>query len=267
MEYTTEYNSRNSKYNVGSISKTKESMGGYYFIVLGRLKSNSRRYVIMFLDENKCIKDVDCSDLKRGAISNPYHKSVFGVGFVGEGEYYCKRGRKQTKVYDCWHSMIRRCYSEYSLKINKTYKNVKVCREWHNFQVFAKWYDDNFPIEVVGVDFQLDKDLLCGNEKIYSPRTCLFIPRKINALLAKCNKEFNGKMNHKKDEWGGIKIRVTDFETGEYKYLGYVKTKEEAVIEYNKFKIVEIEKAKEYMRSFGIYSEETISKIGGFLYE
>jgi len=54
--------------------------------------------------------------------------------------------------------------------------------KWHNYQVFAEWYDNNF-YQVNNEQMHLDKDLLFKGNKIYSPLTCVFAPRRINTLI------------------------------------------------------------------------------------
>jgi hypothetical protein len=73
--------------------------------------------------------------------------------------------------------MLERCYSgRYP-----SYKDVEVCREWHDYQNFAKWYHEQ-AFDRAG-KYQLDKDLL-GNSKIYSPETCCLLKDNINQLLS-----------------------------------------------------------------------------------
>ena len=57
--------------------------------------------------------------------------------------------------------------------------------EWHNFQVFAKWFDENYM-----EGFQLDKDIKIEGNKIYSSGTCLFVSPTNNKVKARA-KTFN----------------------------------------------------------------------------
>jgi len=75
--------------------------------------------------------------------------------------------------------MLRRCYDPKSHIKHPTYKNVTVCKEWHNFQVFAEWFEAQHKEEW----YELDKDLLSRDNKIYSPETCLLIPCSLNSFL------------------------------------------------------------------------------------
>lgn len=85
--------------------------------------------------------------------------------------------------YTIWHSMIRRCYSEVYQKSKPTYKECKVSNDWLLHSNFKRWYDSNY-IE----DWQLDKDLLSGNMKLYSEETCCFLPSSLNSLIIKQKK-------------------------------------------------------------------------------
>ena len=62
--------------------------------------------------------------------------------------------------------MIRRCYAD--LENCSSYKDVIVCKEWHNFQNFAKWYEDNY-YQFRDEIMQVDKDILKHGNKEYSP--------------------------------------------------------------------------------------------------
>lgn len=83
--------------------------------------------------------------------------------------------------------MITRCYSNKQTSKRRTYKNCEVCKEWHNFQNFAKWYEENY-YTISNQVMHLDKDILIKGNKIYSPNTCIFVPEKINILFVKADK-------------------------------------------------------------------------------
>ena len=103
---------------------------------------------------------------------------LYGVGFVGDG---CHKGSikcKHTKSYKVWHSMMSRCYDASTQARYPTYKGCTVAKEWHNFQIFAEWFEANY-IE----GYQLDKDII-GNGKLYSPETCLFVTHAENSIEA-----------------------------------------------------------------------------------
>ena len=117
-----------------------------------------------------------------------YCKSVFGVGFFGNPGKYSK------KVYDLWYNMMARCYSK-SYKQKKQYENVTVSPIWHSFERFSKTIS-SVPMyaywSIDELEYQLDKDYYGSN--VYSPSTCVFLPRKLNKLIAheNCYYEYRG---------------------------------------------------------------------------
>ena len=116
-----------------------------------------------------------------GKIKNPYHLSIFGIGYIGEGKY-----DSLSKPYKIWFGMMQRCNSEKLQEKRPTYKGCTVAEEWYNFQNFAKWFDENWK-PYMDNSWQLDKDILVSRNKIYSPETCCFVPQEVNCLFTKSN--------------------------------------------------------------------------------
>lgn len=116
-------------------------------------------------------------------MKNLYNKNISGVGYLGEGKYNRK---DYFKIYYIWTQMLQRCYNPYCINKHPTYKDCYVCEEWHCFQNFAKWYEDNY-YEVPNEEMCLDKDILFKGNKIYSPETCIIVPKRINSLFVKSN--------------------------------------------------------------------------------
>ena len=121
---------------------------------------------------------------EQGAVHCAYEPRFYGVAYIGEGKYKTSINRKRTKAYDTWRAMIERCYSDLYKHKNPTYKGCKVCDEWLCFQNFAEWFYENY-YEVGQEQMNLDKDILVKGNKIYSPSTCIFVPKKINLLFIK----------------------------------------------------------------------------------
>ena len=116
-------------------------------------------------------------------MKNKFLRSVRGIGYIGEGKYLVSIDRKHTKIYLTWRGILERCYSErYHLK-KPTYKGCSVHPDWHNFQIFAAWFERNY---VEG--FVLDKDILFKGNKEYNSDTCCFVPPEVNILFTKSNK-------------------------------------------------------------------------------
>lgn len=108
-------------------------------------------------------------------------KKLFGVGI---NDIYITQG---TPLYSVWKDMLERCYKDNS---NNAYKDCYVCDEWHLLSNFRNFFDKNY---IPG--FNLDKDFLFPGNRVYSPDTCIFIPREINSLLVKCGRDKHGKLH------------------------------------------------------------------------
>jgi len=123
----------------------------------------------------------------KGSIKNPYHPTIFGRGFKGDGRHKQWLNSKDTKMYSKWYSMFDRCYNTASLEKNPTYGSCDVIMEWDDFQIFGDWFEENFNPEYME-KWELDKDILFKGNKLYSPETCCFVPQEINKLFTKCDK-------------------------------------------------------------------------------
>lgn len=179
------------------------------------------------------IQNVQYSRIKKGNIKNLYHPSVYGKGYLGEGDYKSSFGSKDTLVYKRWHGMMERCYDKSYLKRNPTYSDCSVSEEWHNFQIFAKWFEENY-----SEGFVLDKDILIKRNKVYSSTTCCFIPHEINSLVLKCDsKRGDYPIGVEKV---GFKFKASLHKNGKLIYLGLFNTPKKAFKAYKKAKEKEI---------------------------
>lgn len=161
---------------VGDVFPTNE--GGSVTII------EYKKWNHVVIKHNDChghISIAQSGHIKRGTVKNPYHKSVFGVGFVGHGSYSPSFMGKDTKIYARWRNMLMRCYDKSCQKKYPTYIGCSVSDEWHNFQNFAEWCESQPNAQADG--FQLDKDLTIAGNKVYSPSACSFVSREINCLL------------------------------------------------------------------------------------
>ena len=190
---------------------------------------NNREVTILF--ENGFTKIVEKGVLLKGKVKNPYHPILYNIGFIGEGKYKSFIEGKITKNYSVWADMLKRGYDINYKQKHPTYKDVTVCEEWHNFQNFAEWFEDNY-IE----GFCLDKDILIKDNKIYSPETCCFVPQEINKLFlfTKLNKGLypTGVSFSKQNKKFASKIKKYN----KTLYLGYFSTPEEAFEKYKEAK-------------------------------
>ena len=159
---------------------------------------------------------------------------VCGVG-INDADYmvqpYVNGKQVLCPYYSLWLSMIKRCYSEKCLESRPTYIGCSVIKEWLTFSLFKSW--------VITQDWQgkqLDKDILVAGNKIYSPKTCVFVSGEINRLLNRCEK-IRGRLpqgvsfdERKKRYYSQCNVK------GVVTHIGRFKTPAEAEIAYLKFK-------------------------------
>ena len=81
-------------------------------------------------------------------------------------------------AYKIWNGMLNRCYNKKIHDKEPTYIECSICKDWLIFSNFKKWFYEHY---VEG--WHLDKDILVKGNKVYSPETCCFVPRIINAAM------------------------------------------------------------------------------------
>lgn len=206
---------------------------------------NARNVVIRFLDF-PCEVKVLRGNMVKGAVANPMKPSVYGVGYRGIGEYVSRKDGKSTLEYTAWHNMMLRCYDLNAHIKNPTYVGACVDEKWHNFQNFAEWYVKN---PAYGRGWELDKDILVPNNKVYGPETCSMVPQEINALYTFHNKGRGehplGVSYHKTRKYYVATLNVYK----QAKEIGRFKTPEEAFLAYKKHKEAYMKEVAEKWKS------------------
>lgn len=148
------------------------------------------------------------------------------------------KGASNTKIYKIWHAMIQRCYDAKHLERMPHYEGSSVCEEWKKYSNFLKWAETRYK-----EGLHLDKDIK-GNTKIYSPETCIFVPRWVNQFIVcrrkrendlpegakACRRKFTAKYRH--PEKGQIYIGI--FDSAEAASEAYKKSKKEVIAEKEK---------------------------------
>lgn len=121
-------------------------------------------------------------------LKDPAHgrRLVYGVA-INDANYqvYAEEtvdGRRKRvwacPYYQTWKRMLRRCLDEKTKALKPAYAECCVDSRWHSLMAFRAWMEEQ--------DWrgnELDKDLLVRGNKIYSPETCLFIPRAVNLFI------------------------------------------------------------------------------------
>ncbi len=110
---------------------------------------------------------------------------IYGIGYYSQE---LENSRLQDiPGYPTWRRMLQRCYDNKLHDRSPSYKDCAVCEEWHSLFYYNEWYLSNY-YNVGNQQMELDKDILVKGNKIYSPDTCVFVPRKINHLIIGANK-------------------------------------------------------------------------------
>ena len=141
---------------------------------------NSHDVTVKFMDEYGAEVHTQWNKCEDGGIKNPYFKSVFGVGCLGEGDFVIKVNGKLTKEHALWRNMLKRCYSNKYHEKQPTYIGTTVCDRW---LCYANFLEDLPLIENYeewinsGERMSLDKDLkqVGVENKVYSLETVKFI--------------------------------------------------------------------------------------------
>ena len=136
--------------------------------------TNAESVLVMFIGYDVLIT-AESNNIRKGKVKNVMAVSVLGVGYVGSGIY----SSKNTDAYCSWKHMLGRCYCPKELLRTPSYTDCTVSDEWHNFQNFAEWFYSFNTTK----GLYLDKDLRVQGNKVYGPKTCLFVSRKVNNAI------------------------------------------------------------------------------------
>lgn len=177
----------NSEEEIGKIYSTN-AFGDLKIIEnLGCDKNRQRHVKVEFIDENifgehTICEDVLMQNVKHGKVKDRYKPFVYGTGCIGNAQ--CTIDGENTREYELWKGIIRRCYYEKDISYkNYGAKGVTVCDRWKCFEYFLQdlpyipgyqeWYENPRM-------YSIDKDILQQdvqyNEKEYSPGKCMFVP-------------------------------------------------------------------------------------------
>lgn len=116
-------------------------------------------------------------------------KLIYGIGINDIKDI--TKTKDGIKCYQTWRDMLKRCYSTKFQATKPTYIGCTVHPDWLRLSNFKQWFDKFY---VDGYD--LDKDIIDCNNKVYSKDTCVFIPHSINMLF--------------REKWGGLKYGTAD---------------------------------------------------------
>lgn len=164
-----------------------ESNSSGPFIVL---EKTSKGCIVQFI-ETGYTKKALWENAKIGKVGDPYSTSVHGHGYLGEYEHlpYWKQAKQ------LWQNMLKRCYCASDPR-GYYGKGVSVETRWLCFANFLEDISsiENFELWLTGQKdslekYNLDKDYLYKDNKVYSKETCIFLPESLNkSMTSRTNK-------------------------------------------------------------------------------
>ena len=208
---------------------------GYEVVVIEY--NNCLDILVQFQDKYKAIVHTTINNCKNGQVKNPYHPSVYGVGYIGVGKYKSRENcnKKDNSYYEDWLDLLKRGFDNKYKEKRPTYKDVTVNEECFCLQNFGVWWENNY-YEIEGEQMCIDKDILCKGNKEYSFNTMIFVPQRINLLFVKCDGSRGnlpiGVSYHKETNKYMARCQTLECQ----KYLGLYNTSEEAFLAYKEFK-------------------------------
>lgn len=202
------------------------------------LKYNSTNNVEIEFIATGTKLSAQAGNIRKGSVKDPNCPSVYGVGYIGQGNYASRINGVQPSSYKRWKEMLNRCYNTKATEYeNYGGRGVSVAPEWQNYQNYAKWWEENCPDD----SFVVDKDILEKGNKLYCPEKCCFVPSDINTIFTLRNRERGeyplgvrikeGKLISQIN-YMGKKIHLGTFETVEDAFGAYKKAKERCIKEY-----------------------------------
>ena len=192
------------------------------------------------------------SNIIRGKVKDYYYPNAFGVGFLG-----AKPSKEDSVARNAWQDLMKRAYSKKWEKKYPTYKGVTTIKAWHDFREFRRWFILNHR-----PDYHLDKDLLKPGNKVYGPKTCVYLPQRINKIIMPIQMKniplSTGVTNKKGKFHSSVKSN------GKTIHLGSFDTEKEANQAYKEFKASilkeEIKKPKEWLSQAAIEGLKSLIK-------
>lgn len=172
--------------HIGEVSQNK--FGTLMKIIVWNAASDIQ---VQFRDDHMAVVHTTYRNFQKREVKNPYDKSVYGVGYVGEGMHKTRINGEHPASYLIWVTIIQRCCREEAKEKYPAYfGRCTVCEEWFNYQNFAAWYESN-RYDVDG-RLHIDKDILVPGNTMYAPEFCLLVPQRVNMHFMRCKSNKTG---------------------------------------------------------------------------
>lgn len=164
-------------------------------------------------------------------------KLVYGVG-INDRKYPASINGVSKKEYTLWKGMLERCYNSICQTKYPTYIGCTVSNDFKNYSYFFEWC--NVQIGFGNESYELDKDLIQKNNKVYSENTCVFLPKELNIVFMNRSNDKsilpigvtrNGNNFSARCSINGIRKSIGTFTTPELAFNAYKTFKESHIKE------------------------------------
>lgn len=247
------------------IARSKDVHGNKYgYSLITNYKNNATKVPIIcnkcksvfYQTPNSHLSGHGCYNCTHKIAGIKRRKSCFGIGVFDKE--VANLNKNELKIVErAWRGMLRRCYSSKRGKRSIRYTECEVCKEWHTFSNFAKWFVS--PENGYMDGYQIDKDILVKGNKVYSPDTCCFVPQEINTIFTKREsqrtKYYIGVYTNKK------KFAAYLHKYGVLTYIGLFPTPEEAFYAYKVEKEAYIKEVAQSYYNKGLVTERVYNAL------
>lgn len=195
-----------------------------------------------------------CECYAKEAISKAGRSELlYGVGINDDDRYCVDENGNYYPAYSAWVHMLKRCYDDRYQSTHQTYIGCYVDERWHSYKAFRLWFEDEDRGYKDG--YELEKDIKVHGNKVYSPETCLVVPRFINTLFTKADKiRGNTMIGVTATKNGNYSARLA--KGGEQVYLGRFATEMEAFLAYKSEKEKYIKEVADKYYNDGLIAKE-----------
>lgn len=184
FEFPHKSNNTKNKSEIGGINAY-----GQTYTIDGTLEDSKDGVLVMYyhisFDDTGYFTTITNKQRLSGKFRDPYAKTIFDIGCVGEGEF---RPSYRKRAYDLWRNTLRDVYHYTGPQLSK--EGYYIDRDWrcfYNFLLdlpripgFYKWLNGTERMELTPQYY---------SARGYGPRTCVFVP---SSMLDRKNKELEG---------------------------------------------------------------------------
>lgn len=186
-------------------------------------------------------------------------------GSINDLPYPVRQGGILCPYYKKWMHMLDRSYSYRYNYPESSYYGTYVCDEWLKASSFKDWMEKQ-----VWQGLELDKDILVKGNKVYSPETCCFVPKKINvyflaSVLVKSKMDRSLPLGSHIRVYDGVKTRSIDYICNcGGKYLGIFKDPFDAHKAWQEQKVKDIRDIVSWWKSdekYGMSYQQNVADV------